>query len=133
MRQKSAGKGTRFIICHIAGKNGFVPGAGLVFHERNVVFEDYHKSMTADLYEKWIKGLVTGADRKIPPNSVIVMDNAPYHSRKEFPTPCMGWKKESFIQFILDHSPEGRIPPRDVLKKFFSSVYTGPLSPNGLK
>ncbi|XP_055904959.1 uncharacterized protein LOC129940597 [Eupeodes corollae] len=50
---------------------------------------DYHEDMNADVYEKWFKETLTCLD----PNSVIVLDNASYHSRKKNKAPTTATKK----------------------------------------
>lgn len=72
----SPGVGRRVIICHAGSKNGFVEGAKLVFPS-NSGKADYHHDMNSITFKKWfIEQLLPN----IKPNSVIVMDNAPYHS-----------------------------------------------------
>ena len=44
------GKGGRLIILHAGSKEGFVPGAVLVFQAKNV--GDYHDQMNAETFEK---------------------------------------------------------------------------------
>jgi len=41
--------------------------------------EDYHKEMDSHNFELWFKNTLLP---NLKPNSVILMDNAPYHSRK---------------------------------------------------
>ena len=111
-----SGKGNRIMICGIGSEDGFVPNASLVFHAKTPVEglpDDYHKSMNAEVFENWIFNLVeTG---KIPSHSVIIMDNAPYHSRKEFLLPNKSWKKKDIVDFIFDKSQESLI--RKTLEK----------------
>lgn len=73
--QKPTGNGERLIIVNAITKNGWVTGAKLVFKSTKKT-GDYHGQMNGDVFEKWFKEqLVT----KIPPKSIIVMDNAAYH------------------------------------------------------
>ena len=85
------------MICGIGSDDGFFPNASLVFHAKTPVEglpDDYHKSMNAEVFENWIFNLVeTG---KIPSHSVIIMDYAPFHNRKEFLQPNKSWKKSVF-------------------------------------
>ncbi|RVE51182.1 hypothetical protein evm_004147 [Chilo suppressalis] len=73
---KDISKGKRFVIVHAGSEKGFVPNCLLIFTGRNKL-EDYHSEMNAHNFTKWIK-------EKLKPNfpepSIIVMDNAPYHS-----------------------------------------------------
>lgn len=39
---------------------------------------DFHKEMTGAVFEEWFTKILS----KLKQNSVVVLDNAPYHSRK---------------------------------------------------
>lgn len=69
-------KGKRWIIVHAGNEKGFVPNALLLFSGVNKQ-EDYHSEMNCHNFTKWVT-------EKLMPNitepSIIVMDNAPYHS-----------------------------------------------------
>ena len=91
-----SGKGERVIITHAGGNDGFVDGAGLVFKAKKGE-GDYHKEMNARTYEEWFsKQLLPN----IPENSVIVLDNAPYHSAKQELLPRQGWRKKDIQQWL---------------------------------
>lgn len=68
--------GKRLIILRIGNENGFVNGGCLVFESNKN--KDYHKDVTAEVFEEWFKQVLN----ELPMGSVIVMDNASYHSRK---------------------------------------------------
>ena len=75
--RKPSGKGSRMIILHAGGENGWIDGAALVFQSKKAT-GDYHDEMAAVHFKEWLH------DSLIPnlqSNSLIVMDNAPYHSR----------------------------------------------------
>ncbi|KAL0868225.1 hypothetical protein ABMA27_007760 [Loxostege sticticalis] len=69
-------KGKRWILIHAGSEKGFVPNALVVFSGVNKQ-EDYHSEMNQKNFTKWVT-------EKLIPNitepSIIVMDNAPYHS-----------------------------------------------------
>lgn len=77
---KSASTGDRYIICHAGGRNGFVPNASMFLRTtaKPKQSDDYHEDMDGDRFRNWL-------DEKLLPNlhepSVIVVDNAPYHSK----------------------------------------------------
>lgn len=74
--QKPTGNGERFIILNAITKNGWVPNSKLVFKSTRKT-GDYHGQMNFDLFKKWfIEKLLPN----IPSNSIIVLDNAPYHN-----------------------------------------------------
>ncbi|XP_072375767.1 uncharacterized protein [Diabrotica undecimpunctata] len=72
--------GQRLIIVHAGGEMGFIPNALLIFKSGSKS-GDYHLEMNTTNYRKWLK------EKLIPnllPHSVIVCDNASYHSVYEF-------------------------------------------------
>jgi len=90
-----SGKGGRWIILHAGTKNGFVPEASLVFKARNV--GDYHDQMNAETFEKWFQ---TQLLPNIPASSIIVMDNASYHSRKIHKPPTSNSNKATMREWL---------------------------------
>lgn len=80
-----SGKGGRVLLIHAGTECGFVEGAELIFVGKKT--GDYHGEMDGERYEEYFtKQLLPN----IPPNSVIVLDNASYHSVKieRVPTKC---------------------------------------------
>ncbi|XP_072384696.1 uncharacterized protein [Diabrotica undecimpunctata] len=82
-----SGKGKRLIICHIGSKDGFVPDALWAFESKKS--GDYHEEMIGESFEKWFFSILEKLDK----NSVIVLDNAPYHSRRVEKIPTTASKK----------------------------------------
>lgn len=89
------GKGKRLIISHIGGEEGFVD-AGLLCFESKSGKEDYHQEMNAECFEEWLKGVLP----KLKLNYILVIDNAPYHSRKLEFLPSMSWRKEKIQEWL---------------------------------
>ncbi|MFZ0451622.1 MAG: transposase [Desulfatiglandaceae bacterium] len=90
--QKPTGKGERLIIINAITKSGWVPGAKLVFKSTRKT-GDYHGQMNWDLFKKWFIEMLL---ENIPPNSLIIMDNASYHntlSEHSPPTPLCSKKR----------------------------------------
>ena len=83
--RKPSGKGSRLIILRAGGESGWVDRAALVFQNKKAT-GDYHDEMTAEHFEEWFHDTLMP---NIRPNSLIVMDNAPYHSRRLEPVPTM--------------------------------------------
>ena len=73
--QKPTGKGERLIIINAMSSSGWVKGAKLVFQSKRKT-GDYHGQMNAELFQHWFAEKLMP---NIPSNSLIVMDNAPYH------------------------------------------------------
>ena len=74
--QKPTGKGERLIIINAITRSGWIPGAKLVFKSTKKT-GDYHGQMNLDLFRKWFVEMLL---ENIPPNSLIIMDNASYHN-----------------------------------------------------
>ncbi|XP_050308279.1 uncharacterized protein LOC126744770 [Anthonomus grandis grandis] len=88
------GKGQRLIICHIGSKDGFVPGGLWVFQSKKT--GDYHEEMDGPSFEKWFEGVLP----KLEENAVVVLDNAPYHSRKLEKVPTTATKKGEIQEWL---------------------------------
>jgi len=90
-----SGKGKRLIVVHIGSSDGFVEG-GLWCFESKKNSSDYHDEMNGDLFLEWFNRILP----LLNDNSVIVMDNASYHSVKKDPIPTMAWKKNDIIEWL---------------------------------
>jgi hypothetical protein len=73
---KPSGKGPRLIIVNAITKDGWVKNAGLVFQAKQRT-GDYHDQMNWNNFSKWF---IDKLLPNIPPNSLIIMDNAKYHN-----------------------------------------------------
>jgi len=95
--KQPSGKGERLIITHAGtATGGFIPNAELIFRAKKSD-GDYHGEMNGEVYEKWF---TTQLLPNIPPQSVIVLDNAPYHSAKLEKVPRKGWKKQDIRDWL---------------------------------
>lgn len=83
---------------HCGNENGFLPNALLVFSSHSEK-EDYHGDMNAENFFKW-------ADEKVipnlPPNSVVIIDNAPYHNKLKDPPPTSANRKQEIYDWLSD-------------------------------
>ncbi|KAJ8912602.1 hypothetical protein NQ315_000471 [Exocentrus adspersus] len=59
---------------------------------------DYHEDMNANVFEEYFLQMLD----LIPPGSVIVLDNASYHSRQTERTPTTAWKKADIIHWLSE-------------------------------
>jgi transposase len=104
--QKPSGKGERLIIMHAMTKHGWIPNAKLVFKSTRKT-GDYHGQMNHDLFSKWFREQLLP---NIPKNSLIVMDNAPYHNALDsHSAPTANCKKDDIRSWLI----KNRIPVRD--------------------
>lgn len=91
-----SGKGSRLIVTHAGSEKGFVPGAADIFTGKKGK-GDYHNEMNGDYYEKWFTNKLLP---NIESNSIIVMDNASYHSVFVESIPNTSTKKEAIKQWL---------------------------------
>lgn len=96
-----ANKGKRITIIHAGSEEGFVPNC-LLLSAKHIKDSslDYHEDTDAELFEGWFKNRLLA---NIPPNSVIVMDNASYHSRQLKKAPCSNSTKAAIQDFMLEN------------------------------
>jgi hypothetical protein len=70
------GKGSRLIVCHVGSTlMGFVPETKWVFRSKST--KDYHEEMMADTFKDWFFNRFINYFEE---DSIIIMDNARYHS-----------------------------------------------------
>jgi len=107
---KPTGKGDRLIILNAITKDGWVPNSKLVFKASKKT-GDYHTNMNWDNFSKWFQEKLL---KNIPENSVIIMDNAPYHNvlvEEAFP------KKSHSVKRLREWLSGNEIPwTKDMLK-----------------
>ena len=72
-------RGKRIVILHAGSEDGFVEKAlFLCCADYSNAYADYHKHMNGDAFELWFQDHLIP---KLPPKSVIILDNASYHTR----------------------------------------------------
>lgn len=94
-----SGKGERLIVVHAGSSEGFVDGAAEVFRAKKGS-GDYHEEMDGARFEKWF------TEKLLPnlrPNSVIVMDNASYHSVRLHTLPSSRTRKQAIQEWLTDN------------------------------
>ncbi|GBO17964.1 hypothetical protein AVEN_81248-1 [Araneus ventricosus] len=92
-----SGKGGRLIITHVGSERGFVNDAADIFSSKKT--KDYHEEMDGNHFESWFKSKLIP---KLEPNSIIVMDNASYHSVKEEKLPTQSWRKKGIQEWLTN-------------------------------
>ncbi|XP_063230844.1 uncharacterized protein LOC134535574 isoform X3 [Bacillus rossius redtenbacheri] len=88
-KRRTVGDGKRFIVVNAGGRTGFVPGAGLLFVSGQKT-ADYHGEMNGETFLMWFEDMLVHLEEP----SVIIMDNASYHSTQVEKTPTTNWTKE---------------------------------------
>lgn len=94
--RKKTSEGVRYIILHAGSDEGFVKNASLIFKSGSKS-GDYHDSMNCANFEKWF-------EQQLLPNleepSLIIMDNASYHSGLIEKIPNQSWTKQSLVEWL---------------------------------
>lgn len=90
----------RFTIVYAGGKDGFIPESFLIFKSGSVHKETLD-SLTHECFQSWFQ---TQLLPNIPANSVIVMDNAPYHSQFSNKLPVLNSNKSEILQWLKEHN-----------------------------
>lgn len=88
-------EGKRFMILHAGNEDGFISESGLIFSTKSKS-ADYHDNMNSENFEKWFMELLP----KLEEPSIIVLDNAPYHSRVSEQHPTSRWKKNELQEWL---------------------------------
>ena len=114
--RKPSGKGTRLIILHAGSENGWIDGADLVFQSKKAT-GDYHDEMNSDNFEEWFHDKLLC---NVPCNSLIVMDNASYHSRRIEKVPTSNSKKGDMQDWLTSHGIE--YPERALKRELLSLI-----------
>nr|XP_022913139.1 uncharacterized protein LOC111423981 [Onthophagus taurus] len=94
--QKPVSKGDRIIIVHAGSENGFVPGAYARWRS-SCTTGDYHREMNFKNYKKWITDQLLP---NLPDNSVLVIDNAPYHNKQVNKCPTSTTRKMEMADWL---------------------------------
>ena len=58
---------------------------------------DYHSEMNYHTFEEWFTTILL---KRIPLHSIIVVDNAPYHSHRKEPIPVTNWTKGKLVEWL---------------------------------
>lgn len=99
-------KGKRLVICNIGSVDGFVPGNLMTF-EYKKPSRYYHDEMNSDCFRDWLEMMLPNLQK----NSVIVMDDAPYHLAKVDECPNPNWDKADVILWLKSKGVEEDLQP----------------------
>jgi len=95
---KVINRGKRLIILHTMSEDGWVEG-GLWTNATKGQLADYHQDMNADAFEDYLRELCP----KLGKGAVLIMDNAPYHTRNLFPMPTQNSRYDEMTVFCDEH------------------------------
>jgi transposase len=91
------GKGERLIICHAGTASGFVPNCLLAFKSKKT--NEYHEEMNFEKFRDWFIGLLDNLQEP----TVIIMDNAPYHSVQLNKPPAKSKNKSEMVKWLNEN------------------------------
>jgi hypothetical protein len=86
-------------VLHAGSKEGFIPGAALIFSSKTNN-GDYHVEMNEENFLTWFEEQLL---KKLEEPSIIVMDNASYHSTLAEKTPNASWRKDNIKSWLQEH------------------------------
>jgi hypothetical protein len=113
---KFKSEGKRFTILHAGCEFGWLGGCDLFLDSKNND-RDYHKTMTGELFQKWIKDQLIPALAQIQRKCVVVMDNAPYHSMVLDKPPTFSSKKSEMKEWLVKKNNVGESQYQNLRKK----------------
>ena len=115
-RQVPPGDGERFIMVAAGTEKGFIDGSVLSFVAKNKT-NDYHGEMNSELFLRWLTTCLLPA---LDEPSVLVLDNAPYHSMltEESRCPTSATRKADLVTWLVQRGiavPVGATRPELLL------------------
>lgn len=93
---KPVSKGQMLIIVNAGAEHGFVKNAYLRY-KPTIKSGDYHDAMNYENYKKWLQDMLIP---NLPPNSVLVIDNASYHNVQCEKVPTMASRKAEMQEWL---------------------------------
>ena len=93
------GKGQRLIVVHAGGVEGWVEGADLVFLSKTNS-ADFYDEMNNQHFMEWLTQQLLP---NVPPNSVIVLDNATYQNKLKDKPPTTANKRDEIKDWLRQH------------------------------
>jgi hypothetical protein len=90
--QTNINSANRLIVFHMGGNNGFHPNEELIYRAGSAT-GDYHGQMNPENFKKLVVEIPIP---NLPPKSVIILDNVPYHCPKTDKPPS-AYAKKAFM------------------------------------
>ena len=100
-RHVPPGEGDRFVVVAAGTADGFVEGSFLCYHTKTAS-GDYHGEVNGKLFLRWLTSQLLPS---LTEPSVLVLDNAPYHSQQteESRCPTTATRKADLITWLEKH------------------------------
>ena len=106
----NSGKGVRLLMLGMVSPNGWIDKLKKIWiHTKGKVqSDDYHNNIDAKTFFVWFKEALS--PDILPPNSVVVIDNAAIHNKREEGTPRANTRKGEMKQWLIEKDVE--FPPK---------------------
>ncbi|CAH2109036.1 unnamed protein product [Euphydryas editha] len=98
--RKNFNPGQRWIIVHAGNENGFIENAELIYKCKSST-GDFHSQMNNSNFIKWLNEKLIP---NLPPNGIVIIDNAPYHSKQIEKRPNFASLKEDMQNWLRDQN-----------------------------
>ncbi|XP_074035567.1 uncharacterized protein [Leptinotarsa decemlineata] len=102
VRKPEGYAGKRFIVVHAGSMKRFIPEASLLFCSKFLTL-DYHGEMNSTMFIKWITLQLLPS---LEEPSLIIMDNAPYHSEILNKQPTSSSKKSEIVSWLHENKSD---------------------------
>ena len=107
-----SGRGNRLLILHMIGPDGLIPEVEKIWirtSNQTPQSDDYHHDIDSATFYNWFKDSL----KHLPPNAVVVMDNASIHNKRSAGTPTSKSRKIDLQEYLMEQNID--FPP-DALK-----------------
>lgn len=98
--RKTKYDGKRYIVVHAGNSEGFIQDASLIFSSKSST-ADYHGEMNSQNFLNWFENNLL---QKLTKPSLIIMDNARYHSTIKNKTPSSASTKAYIQDWLLKNN-----------------------------
>jgi hypothetical protein len=120
--RKPSGKGSRLIILHAGSETGWISNAAFVFQSKKATGDS--DEMTSEHFEEWFHDSLLP---NILPNSLIIIDNAPYHSRRLELVPTMSSRKQVMQDWLT--ARRIKYPQHALKRELYAIIKASNVSP----
>ncbi len=94
-------KGTRCFGLHAWGKGKRINGIGAQMNNKLLTVSLFNETINADIFYAWVKYDLLP---KLPKSSVLVLDNASFHKRKDIKNSIL--RRQHVLEFLPTYSPD---------------------------
>lgn len=111
-------EGKRFTVLHAGCNSGFLEGCSLIL-DNDTQHKDYHKNMNGEIFKNWVEQQLVPALNTISGRSIVIRDNAPYHSMRTDKRLNSNSRKAEMVDWLQQ---KNITYDSKVTKKYFGNV-----------